>query len=547
MVMMIMMIMKRETKKRETKKRDDEKMDNKTKSNKKDTEKSDGIGSKLEYITELKIPKEQIWNILATLKEYFKLVGPGFMISVAYIDPGNYSVNISAGAAFRFRLLYVGLMANLCSIFFHGLCVRLGSVTGYNLAQACRAFLPAWLNIFLYAIAEISMIATDITEVVGTGIAVNLLIPWIPLEVGCALSILDVIFIRIVSSTSGKLKGLRAFEFFVMALVIGVVICFCIQLCLINTPSVGEVLSGYLPSKELFRSQSIYQACGILGATVMPHSLYLGSALIQPRLKTYDIDHGIISATSDLDTNNSKIYKPSIESINACTKVFITELTICLFIFALFVNSAILITAGSSLYETPGDDADLFGIHDLLSKSVGPAAGAIFAFALLLSGGSAAIICTLSGQMISSGALHITVSPWLRRLFTRLVSTMPSIIIAHLAGKQGLDDVLDASQAVLSLMLPFITAPLIIFTSLDRYMTVRTPRSHNQNRAMNRVGSISWDLESLPPLETKMGNSWFVIIIAVVIWLVILTMNIANLLGKVIYSIGLLRGHAILH
>ncbi|TQS36665.1 hypothetical protein Golomagni_02876 [Golovinomyces magnicellulatus] len=142
---------------RDDEKRHDEKRYNETKSNKKDTEKSDGVGSKLDYITELKIPKEQIWNILATLKQYFKLVGPGFMISVAYIDPGNYSVNISAGATFRFKLLYIGLMANLCSIFFHGLCVRLGSVTGYNLAQACRAFLPAWLNIILYIIAEISV------------------------------------------------------------------------------------------------------------------------------------------------------------------------------------------------------------------------------------------------------------------------------------------------------------------------------------------------------------------------------------------------------
>ncbi|KAI6245619.1 Manganese transporter [Erysiphe necator] len=512
-----------------------------------DIEKRDYLKNKLEYLSDIKLSKENVWNILATIKEYLKFVGPGFMISVAYIDPGNYSVNVTAGATFRFRLLYMGLISNLFSIFYHGLCVKLGSITGLNLAEACRTFLPRWLNIILYVIAEVSIIATDVTEVVGTGIAVSLLLPKVPLQLACALSILDVIFIRIVSGPDGKLKGLRAFEFFVMALVMGVVTCFCIQLCIIKSPNVGEVLSGYIPAGELLQPQGLFQACGILGSTLMPHSLYLGSGLIQPRLKQFDIDNGLIPSEPDLSRKDRRVYKPSLDAINTCMRVFITEVIICLFIFALFVNSAILIIAGSSLYETPGSNADLFGIHDVLSTTVGPAAGTIFACALLLSGGSAAIVCTLAGQMISSGAVHGNVSPWLRRLLTRAVSTMPSIIIASMSGRQGLDNILDAAQVLLSLLLPFVIAPLIYFTSLDRFMTVRTPVNCIQSRSGNRTGSVGWDAEALPPLETRMGNHWFTTTIAISIWLCIIVLNVTNIFQKVFSSSGILHGGTLIN
>ncbi|RKF56774.1 Manganese transporter SMF1 [Erysiphe neolycopersici] len=516
-----------------------------------DDEKRDYLKSKLEYLSDIKLSKEDVWNILATIKEYLKFVGPGFMISVAYIDPGNYSVNVTAGATFRFRLLYMGLISNLFSIFYHGLCVKLGSITGLNLAEASRAFLPRWLNMILYVIAELSASNPIPTikrlEVVGTGVAVSLLLPKVPLQLACAISILDVIFIRVVSGPDGKLKGLRAFEFFVMALVMGVVTCFCIQLCMIKSPNVGDVLSGYIPSGELMNPQGIFQACGILGSTLMPHSLYLGSGLIQPRLKQFDLDNGLISPEPDLSRKDRRVYKPSLEAINTCMRVFITEVIICLFIFALFVNSAILIIAGSSLYDTPGSNADLFGIHDVLSTTVGPAAGTIFAFALLLSGGSAAIVCTLAGQMISSGAVHGNVSPWLRRLLTRVLTTLPSIVIATISGRQGLDNILDAAQVLLSLLLPFIIAPLIYFTSLDRYMTVRTPVNCIKSRSDARSGQVGWDAEALPPIETKMGNHWFTTTIAISIWLFIVALNGANIFGKVFSSTGVIHGGSLMN
>ncbi|POS83802.1 hypothetical protein EPUL_004902, partial [Erysiphe pulchra] len=470
--------------------------------------------------------KNRFTSIWATIRKFAKFIGPGFMVSVAYIDPGNYSTGVVAGATYRYKLLFAGLMSNVFAIFLQSLCIKLGSISGLNLAEACRAFLPRWLNYFLYVLAELAIIATDLAEVIGTAIAINLLIPKIPLIVGCALSIIDVLFILLFYNPNGSMKGLRAFEFFVTCLVLGVVVCFCLQLSLIKNSSLGEILRGYLPSKELTESVGLYQACGILGATVMPHSLYLGSGLVQPRLQEYDVNHGIIPAPIDPDSRNKEVYKPSLQAIRGCLKMFIIELTLSLFIFALFVNSAILITAGASLYGTPVEDADLFGIHRLLSTSLSPAAGTIFALALLLSGMSAGIVGTISGQMVSEGALNWTIRPWLRRLITRTISIVPSILVAAAVGKQGLNDVLNASQVVLSVVLPFITAPIILFTCLNRYMTVHTVQSDEQ--------AMADDGESPIVMETKMANHWGTTTIAIIIWIIIVVMNVANLvlLGK---------------
>lgn len=469
-------------------------------------------------------PANRRTGFLALIKRYAKFIGPGFMISVAYIDPGNYSTGIVAGATYRYKLLFAGFMSNVFAIFLQSLCIKLGSISGLNLAEACRSFLPTWLNYFLYVLAELAIIATDLAEVIGTAIAINLLIPKIPLVVGCALSIIDVLLILLFYNPNGSMKGLRAFEFFVTCLVLGVVICFCLQLSLIKDSSVGEIFRGFLPSKELTEPQGLYQACGILGATVMPHSLYLGSGLVQPRLQEHDVNNGIISAPIDPDSGTKERYKPSIHAIRACLKIFVIELTISLLFFALFVNSAILITAGASLYGTPIGEADLFGIHRLLSTSLSPAAGTIFALALLLSGVSAGIVGTISGQMVSEGALNWTIRPWLRRLITRTISIAPSIFVAAAVGRKGLNDVLNASQVVLSVVLPFITAPLILFTCRDRYMTVRTPTQRIEGE----------DTSSHTTVDTKMTNSLLTTIIAIIIWFIIAIMNVANLvlLGK---------------
>ncbi|KAF4345635.1 manganese transporter [Fusarium beomiforme] len=474
-------------------------------------------------------PVQRLKKIFITVGSF---IGPGFMVSVAYIDPGNYATGIAAGASYRFRLLFIVMMSNIFAVFLQSLAIKLGTVSGLNLAQACRVFLPRWMNYTLYVFAEAAIIATDIAEVIGFAIALNLLIPEIPLVAGCAISIIDVMVLLIFYRPEGSMKGLRYFEMFVMCLVLGVVVCFCIQLSLIRHTTPGEVFSGYLPSRPLIESEAIYQACGILGATVMPHSLYLGSGIVQPRLREYDersalLPNRLASGASVADEGIDKgYYVPSERAIKHSLRLSILDLAISLFTFALFVNSAILIVAGASLYNnSEALEADIFGIHALLSRSISPAAGTIFALALLLSGVSAGIICTIAGQMVSEGALRWNIKPWLRRLVTRSISITPSIIIAGAVGRDGLNDALNGSQVALSIILPFVTAPLIYFTSCDKYMTVqngsaqwRIAEGHDETTADEAVGQ-----------GVKMTNSWYTTTIAVLIWLFVAVMNVANL------------------
>ncbi|KAI2628830.1 natural resistance-associated macrophage protein [Hypoxylon sp. NC1633] len=477
-----------------------------------------------------------------------KFVGPGFMVAVAYIDPGNYSTDISAGAENQFRLLFIILMSNLFAILLQCLSIKLGTVTGMNLAEACRAFLPRWLNFFLYFLAEAAIIATDIAEVIGTAIGLNLLAPNLPLVAGCAISILDVMVILVFYTPDGSMKGLRLFECFVMLLVMAVVICFCIQLSLIENTSVGQVFLGYIPNNSVTQSGGLFQACGILGATVMPHSLYLGSGIVQSRLKDYDTKNNLLpseptspeSSTQDGKTGEKTYYVPSLSAIKHSLKYSYAEIAISLFSFALFVNSAILIVAGASLFNNPDAlEADIFGIHDLLSQSISPAAGTIFALALLFSGVSAGIICTISGQMICEGALKWKMKPWVRRLVTRSISITPSIIIAGAAGREKLNDALNGSQVALSVVLPFVSAPLIWFTCFNKYMTVQPGRATYKTEGKDRF-AMNGNVFSLGANDTelaradgdgpvKMANPWYICVLAFCVWLLIVIMNVANL------------------
>lgn len=346
----------------------------------------------------------------------------------------------------------------------------------------------------------------------------NLLLK-IPLVAGCALTLVDVLIILIFYSSNGSMRRLRAFEFFVMALVLGVVICFCIQLSLIKDTHVGEVFKGYLPSSAVIKGQGLYLSCGILGATVMPHSLYLGSGIVQARLRDFDTTAGHFETPSTaVILDDKSVYRPSLAAIKSCLNYSIVELAMSLFTFALFVNSAILIVAGASLSSTPGaESADLFGVHDLLSKSLAPAAGTLFALALLLSGTSAGIVCTIAGQMVSEGALNWTTTPWVRRLITRSISITPSIIVAGAVGKEGLSAALNGTQVALSVILPCVSAPLIYFTCRNRYMTVNDARGEEGEDVAEAVEGV------------KMGNHWAACVLALLIWLVLVIMNVSLL------------------
>lgn len=422
---------------------------------------------------------QRVKYVLATvgkaLQKYAKFIGPGVMVSVAYMDPGNYSTAVSAGALYQYKLLFVVLVSNLFAVFLQILCVKLGSVTGMDLAQNCREHLPRWLCIAIYILAEIAIIATDLAEVVGTAISLNILFS-IPLPLGVLLTVIDVLLVLMAYRPNGEMKIVRYFEYLVSALVIMVVICFAIELGNIGPVDTGAIFRGFLPSSELLETNGLYLSCGILGATVMPHSLYLGSGLVQPRLREFDKKQGYFNDNGAPEDDYEMLkYKPSIHAINYAMTFSIVELVISLFTVAIFVNSAILIVAGATLSNTPGAvEADLFSIHDMLQKYLSPAAGTVFALALLFSGQSAGIVCTLSGQMVSEGFLHWSFQPWIRRLITRGLAIAPCLFVSVFVGRKGLADVLNASQVVLSLLLPFVSAPLLYFTCKKSIMRVPT-------------------------------------------------------------------------
>ncbi|KAF3935666.1 hypothetical protein ABW19_dt0206617 [Dactylella cylindrospora] len=471
------------------------------------------------------MPGDSFWRKgLQVIFKYVRFMGPGFMISVSYMDPGNYATDVAAGAAFRFSHLFVILLANVLAIFLQALCVKLGSVTGVDLAENCKRNFPRWLCYILYFFAEAAIIATDMAEVIGSAIALNILLK-IPLVAGCAITILDTFIVLFFYNSDGPVKRIRFFEFFVALLVFGVIICFSIELAHIEDTPVGEVFKGYLPSKTVASGQGLYLSCGILGATVMPHSLFLGSGIVQARMKEFDKWHANEStatvATEDTDVSVERKYVPTLDAINHTMPFCIADMAVSLFTCALFANSAILIVSAATLSDTPeAEDADLFSIYNLLVENLGKAAGVLFAVALLFSGESAGVVVTLAGQMVSEGFLNWRMRPWLRRLITRGIAILPSIVVAGVVGRQGLAEVLNASQVTLSIILPFVTAPLIWLTCRAQYMQVANPN-----------GEIIVDEGSAEGGEVRrrtvdMSNNWFTCAFAVVVWGFIAGLNV---------------------
>lgn len=394
------------------------------------------------------------------------------MVSVAYMDPGNYSTSVSGGAQYKYKLLFSVFVSNLFAVLLQCLCVKLGTVTGYDLAENCRRNLPKKLNYVLYFFAEIAIIATDLAEVVGTAIALQILFH-IPLTTGVILTVLDVLIILMCYRPDGNsMKKVRMFELFVGTLVICTVGCFVLELFKISVPDKRELFGGFAPSPIIFKEkQALYISLGILGATVMPHSLYLGSSLVKPRLNDYDIKkYGKVGP------------RPSLSAIKYSLNYSYAELIISLFLIATFVNSAILIVAGSTLAGQPeAEDADLLSIYNLLVHYISPAAGLIFAAAMLFSGQSAGIICTLAGQIVSEGFLEWSLSPWATRLCTRLIAIVPCLLVTMTLGERGISDILNFSQVVLSLILPIVSAPLIYFTANRSLMTVEDHHLHESD------------------------------------------------------------------
>lgn len=369
------------------------------------------------------------------LRKLLAFVGPGYLVAVGYMDPGNWATALAGGSAFGYTLLSIALLSSLMAILLQALCARVGIATGRDLAQLCRERFPTPVAYPLWLLAELAICATDLAELIGTAIALQLLFG-VPLILGVMLTALDAFLILWLQNKG--IRWLEALIFGFIALIFG---CFAIQIALAD-PDWGAVLRGYIPAASIVMNDTqLYIAMGILGATVMPHNLYLHTALVQSR------DYG-----RDLESKREAIRFSSIDSTVALS-------------LALLVNSAILITA-SAVFNTAGrtEVAEIQEAYQLLTPLVGTGAAAtLFAIALLLCGINATVTATLSGQIVMEGFLRFRLPPVLRRLITRLVAIIPAVLVTWFYGTSGTAQLLILSQVILSLQLPFAVVPLMLF------------------------------------------------------------------------------------
>ncbi len=370
-------------------------------------------------------------------KKMAAFAGPGYLVAVGYMDPGNWATDLAGGARFGYTLLSVIMISNLMAILLQALSVRLGIASGRDLAQACRDTYSRPTTIVLWILCEIAIAACDLAEVIGAAIALNLLFG-LPLVWGVCLTALDVLIVLFLQH-----RGFRYVEALVIALIIAIAGSFAIELWLAK-PDLGDVALGFIPRSEVLTNPSmLYIAIGILGATVMPHNLYLHSSIVQTRRY--------------LDTLESKQEAIRFATIDSSFALMT----------ALFINGAILVMAAATFHGTGYDTvADISDAYQLLTPLLGTtAASVLFAVALLCSGQNATLTGTLAGQIVMEGFINLRLRPWLRRLITRLIAIIPAIIVVVLYGEQGTTGLLILSQVILSLQLPFAVFPLVMFTS----------------------------------------------------------------------------------
>jgi manganese transport protein len=364
-------------------------------------------------------------------------LGPGYLVAVGYMDPGNWATSLAGGSKFGYTLLCVALISNIMAIVLQALCARLAIASGRDLAQACRDAYPRWAAWPLWLAAEVAIIATDIAEVIGTAIGLNLLFG-IPLEIGVLLTALDVFLILYLQRI-----GFRYLEALIITLLGVIAACFAIQIALAD-PQWGPLIRGFAPTVEIVRNpEMLYLAMGILGATVMPHNLYLHSAIVQTRA-----------------------YGHTTPEKREALKFATIDSTVAL-MFALLINASILILAAASFHKIGRTDVAELGqaqalLHPLLGSAIAPT---LFGIALLCCGLNSTVTATLAGQAVMEGFLDIRLPPWLRRLVTRAIAIIPAAGVTLFYGEQETGKLLILSQVILSLQLPFAVVPLVQFTA----------------------------------------------------------------------------------
>jgi manganese transport protein len=375
-------------------------------------------------------------------KKLLAFLGPGYLVAVGYMDPGNWATSLAGGSKFGYALLTIALLSNLIAILLQSLCARLGIGAGRDLAQACRDAFPRPVSWSLWLAAEIAICATDLAEVIGTAIGLNLLFG-IPLEVGVILTALDVFLILWLQNL-----GFRWIEAFIVTLLGVIAICFAIQIALAD-PNWGAVIRGFAPTTDIVTNpEMLYLSLGILGATVMPHNLYLHSGVVQTRRFG--------------DTVPEKREAISLATIDSTVALM----------FALLINASILILAAATFNKAGKTDvAELDQAYSFLAPLLGSAvAPTLFGIALLCCGMNSTVTATLSGQIVMEGFLDIRLPAWARRLLTRAIAIVPAAAVTIWYGESGTAKLLILSQVVLSLQLPFAIVPLVMFTADRRKM-----------------------------------------------------------------------------
>lgn len=375
-------------------------------------------------------------------RKFLAFLGPGYLVAVGYMDPGNWATSLAGGSKFGYALLFIALLSNVMAIILQSLCARLAIGTGRDLAQACRDAYPRWAAWPLWLFAEIAVIATDLAEVIGTAIGLNLLFG-IPLEIGVVITALDVFLILWLQT-----KGFRWIEAFIITLMAVVAACFFIQIAMAD-PDWGEVIKGFAPTTRIVTNPDmLYLALGIIGATVMPHNLYLHSSIVQTRA-----------------------YGEGLAEKREALKFATLDSTVAL-MFALTINASLLILAAAAFHKSGNAGVEeLQQAHSLLTPLLGSAiAPTLFGIALLCCGLNSTVTATMAGQIIMEGFIDIRIAAWARRLVTRLIAIVPAIAVTILYGEGQTAKLLILSQVVLSLQLPFAIVPLVHLTASRRRM-----------------------------------------------------------------------------
>lgn len=370
-------------------------------------------------------------------RRFLAFIGPGYLVAVGYMDPGNWATSLAGGAAFGYTLLFVALLSNIMAILLQSLCARLAVATGRDLAQACRDAFPRWMSLPLWVFAELAIIATDLAEVIGTAIGLNLLFG-IPLEIGIFITAADVFLILWLQN-----KGFRWIEALIISLMALIAACFVVLIAQAD-PVWGEVIAGFAPSREIVSNPiMLYLALGIIGATVMPHNLYLHSGIVQTRAFGLDLP-----------------------SKREALRLATWDSTIAL-MFALTINASILILAAAAFYTVGENDvAEIDKAHLLLEPLLGSSvAPVLFGVALLCAGLNSTVTATMAGQIVMEGFINLRIAPWARRLITRGLAIVPAVFVILLYGSGGVGELLILSQVVLSFQLPFAIVPLVMFTA----------------------------------------------------------------------------------